>query len=144
MVAAADLCSGHQTGSLHPQGKKQHLFSVTHSHSLLANSTDREQGCAEGSHPVGHCLIAWWEPGWGCRQLLPSEELPTNSHICLPGWGCKFCHEIQMTFSKCVFSLSIKSVTANLCWVVGSCWSPAITVINMINCSYKTQFHSGC
>lgn len=49
MVATAELGSGHQTGSLHPQGKKQNLFSVTHSHSLLANSTDRQHSCAEGS-----------------------------------------------------------------------------------------------
>lgn len=148
MVAATDLGSSQQTGSLHTQEKKQKLFSVTYSRSPHANSTDRALGlcwstsCCRSLQRVALLLgkSLGGDAGSSCRQRSPW----THSYVWLLGLGCKFCHEIQITFNECVFSIYIASVTAKPCWVVGSYWSPAITVINVINCSYKKQFHSDC
>lgn len=80
----------------------------------------------------------------GDRGRSSCQRSPDSQpHLAL-GVDCKSCHEIQLTFNERVFSVYIASVTAKPCWLVGSCWSSAITVINVINCSYKKQFHSDC
>lgn len=93
--------------------------------------------------------LASMPPAWMCAGVVLSQagtvtgtvkEPPIPSHVWLLGLDCKFCREAQLTFNKRL--LHMHSVSHSETPFLGSGWSPAITVINVINCSYKKQFYS--